>query len=619
MIGLFGVYRKDREAPADLEALARTVSPRYALDAPAGTGAALGRVAHKPDLSGGRAAAASGNIVAVACGEIFNLQEFSDLGESLSHAADVIVRLAERDALDRLAEANGQFCAAVYDRDAHRLTLITDRLATFPVHLWRRDGEVVFATQIYTLIGDPRVPRRADPAALAQLFTMQRTIGRITPVAGIAALPAACILEIEGDGERERRYWELSWRGNDFSLAEGAELLAQALTRAVARQSDDGRIGLLLSGGVDSRLILAAVGDRRPSCWTTASYEGNPELVKARRVAETFDAEHHALIVPPPETLRVLDQTVVESSGLYPASTPMSAFLPALGEACDAALTGYGIDFTLRGYYLPAKFAEIAGSRTRLPALRAIPRRPTGRDVLGNLRQGLPRATVDRIVRRERRDEWWRGQAEAMQDVLAPWLASDEPYNAWDAFILHAVSKHYAFTSMMAVRAVCNLRMPSFDNEVFELYLRMPPAWRCSGRMVQLALRRLSPEAARLPNANTGFRAHLHPWLEVLGLLGRATLRRLGLVRRPWVPSPVHSLGSWQNLAALYREDPDHRVHFQAVRARLDGLSFGILDSDNLALCIDEHLDGRASHAKLLRQLLTHDAWVRTFGIEGFA
>jgi hypothetical protein len=206
-----------------------------------------------------------------------------------------------------------------------------------------------------------------------------------------------------------------------------------------------------------------------------------------------------------------------------------------------------------------------------------------------------------------------------MDIILRPWLESAEPYDAWDAFILHALSKHYAFTGMMATRAVANLHLPAFDREVFDIYLRMPPAWRCDGKMVKKAIRLLSPEAARMPYANTGFRTDLDPWLEVGALMGRAALRRLGLAKRPALAESTHSPGSWHNVPALYRDDPQHRARFTAIRGRLDALCLGVLDADALAACIDEHLDGRAIHTKLLRQLLTHDAWVRRFGIEGTA
>jgi len=610
VIGLFGLYRPDPRLPADAGAMAATLPEGYAVARHEQSGVALGRAAHRHD-GAGYVESADGRFAAVALGEIFGPAG----PETAPNLATRAVALAAADALDRVVEWNGLFSLAIHDRARHRLDLVTDRHASFPLHVWRQGGEVVFAGQIRTLLGDARIPRRAAPGAIAQLFTTQRTFGCATNVAGVEALPAGAIVTFEGVGVEERRYWTLTWRKPDFTEADGATLLAAALRRACARQATGTNTGLLLSGGIDSRLILAAAPRGALSCWTTAGFEDNPELAIARALAHAMGAEHHALIVAPPDTLPVLERTVVESNGLYPASTPMSAFLPRVGAACPTILTGHGLDFTLRGYYLPARFAQILGSRTRLPALRPVPRNPTGADVLRSLRQGPPLATVERIAAPAWRADWWRSQEVALNDVLAPWLRSAEPYDAWDAFILHALSKHYAFTGMMATRAVAHLRLPAFDDEVFDLYLRMPPAWRCSGRMVKRALALLSPEAGKLPQANTGFRADLDPWLEIGALMGRAALRRLGLAKREATPTNYHSAGSWQNIPNLYKDEPGHRRRFVEIRARLDALTLGVLDADALARCIDEHLDGRAKHTKLLRQLLTHDAWVREFGI----
>lgn len=615
MIGLYGLHRADRSAPANLSTLAGTVPAHYACQGSDGSGAALGCAAHSHDRGAGVVDAEGW--LAAGIGEIFNAASLLD-GEEPAPASlpALVLRLARENRLDRLARANGLFAFALYERATHRLFLITDRHASFPVHLWRSGGETIFAGQIFTLLGDSRVPRKANRAALAQLFTTQRTFGRTTSVAGVEAVPAGTIVEIDGTGLRERQYRTLVWRKPDFSEREGASLLAGALRNAARRQAAG---GLLLSGGIDSRLVLAAAPRGAMSCWTTASYDGNPELAIARGIAEMCGAPHHALIAAPPDTLPILEQTVIDSNGLYPASTPMSIFLPRVGAACATIHTGHGLDFTLRGYYLPARFAEIGGSRTRLPVLRPIPRRPTGADVLAGLRQGPPRATVRRIAAAAWRQRWWDEQAQVLQEILAPWLESDEPYDAWDAFILHALSKHYAFTGMMATRAVANLRMLAFDDEVFDIYLRMLPAWRCSGRMVKRALHLLSPGAARTPNANTHFAADLAPWFETGALLARGALRRIGLARRPEAPTTIHSTGSWHDVAGLFRDEPGHRARFKDIRGRLEALTFDVLDRDALAACIDEHLAGRASHAKLLRQLLTHDAWVRSFGIAGAA
>lgn len=613
MIGLYGLYQAEPETPADLTPLASTVPSHYARHGQSAAGAALGCTTH-PYHRGAAVATEAGWVVA-AIGEVFNMAEVvGQSGVQPPSLAALALQLAREGRLDRLAHANGLFALALYEHATHKLILVTDRHASFPIHLWRRGRDVVFAGQIFTLLGDPRVPRRANPAALAQLFTTQRTFGRATSVAGVDSLPAGTITEIDRGGLRERRYRTLAWRKPDFNEHEGAELLATALRGAARRQATG---GLLLSGGLDSRMILLAAPPGSMSCWTTAGYDDNPELAIARRVAALCGAEHHTLLAAAPDTLPILEQTVIESNGLYPASTAMSVFLPRVGQSCQVIHTGHGLDFTLRGYYLPARFLELGGSRTRTPALRPIPARPKGADVLAGLRQGPPRVTVGRITAAGWRESWWSSQAQALQQALEPWLESDEPYNAWDAFILHALSKHYAFTGMMATRAVGDLRMLAFDDEVFDVYLRMPPAWRCSGRMVKRALRVLSPEVAHLPNANTHFPADMDPWVETGTLLGRGALRRLGIVRRPKAPTTIQSTGSWHDTPGLYRDEPAHRARFKDIRGRLDTLTFGVLDPDALAACIDEHLNGRAKHTKLLRQLLTHDAWVRSFGIVG--
>lgn len=611
MIGLFGRWRREREAPVDLAPMAARAPRRLASDAGRGHGAAIGMSFHPASRCVSRAD--DGDARVLACGEVF---DSGAIVPGARDAAALVLALYRADALGRLARANGQFAAAIHDRSRHALVLLTDRLASVPLHVWRDDDGLAFATQLHALLGDARIPRRADPRALAQLFTLQRTIGECTPVAGVAAVPAATVLHVDAGGERARRYWQLAWRSPDFDRAEGARRLAHALRAALARQCDGPDVGLLLSGGLDSRMVLAAAG-RRPTCWTTASYADNPELALARRTAALLGAEHRTLLVDPAATLEVQDETVRDGGGMFPASTSVAAFMPRVAEGSRVALTGHGLDYTLRGYYLPSRFLDVAGSRTRLPVLAPLPPQPGAADLFATLRQGPPRRTIERIVRPERREEWFGAQVETLGRWLGPWLGSDAPANAWDAFILAQVSKHYAFTSMASVRSFVDLRIPAFDHDVLDVYLAMPPAWRVEATMAQQAMKLLSAEAASLPNANTGFRADLDARIEIAALLGRAALRRLGLARRPQTPTRSHSAGSWQNMTELFREDPAHRARFLAIRGRLDALCFGVLSPDGLAACIDEHLEGRAKHTKLLRQLLTHDSWVRVFEVSG--
>ncbi len=617
MIGIFGHYQMGHDRPVDLSAHATAIGSDFTIHMIEGPGAGLGLAMHHTGIGGSIAESVDGQWQAVVSGDIFNIDHLlaEVAPDDQISSAQCLLILAEQNRLAELKNANGQFCGAIYDRASHRLILITDRLSTSPIHYWQGPYSIVFATHLHTLIANTSIPRRADGLALAQVFTMQRTVGEITPFADVKAMPAATFLTVDPSGIQKTPYWSLEWRAPDYSERQAPHLLADALRQAVDRQTHGGRPGLMLSGGLDSRMVIASA-NRHMSCWTTASYAENPELALAREIAEKMGASFHAHVIDPADTYDYLDPATQCTANLYPASMGYYAVADAARGDCDFVLTGHGLDYTFRGYYLPARFLEVCGSSTRLPALRPIPSNPTGNDVLDNLRQGPPAQTVKRIVRQDREDRWWRGQAETLNNVLLPWLQSDQPYNAWDAFILHAVSKHYAYTGMMAVNARVNQRIPAFDNDVFDLYLRMPPLWRCQGKIALKTMAVLSPELAKIPSANTHFRADLHPWAEIASLLGRGAMRRLKLVSRPLLPSPSHSQGSWQNLGALYREAPIFRQSFMDIRDRLDSLCLGMMSPDGLAACIDEHLEGQRNHTKLLRQLQTHDAWVRLFNVQ---
>jgi len=618
VIGLYGLYSWDRDRPVSIAAMAAAVDrARYDTLEKSGPGAAIGAAVHRSVV--GAAHDFQGDLCVVVTGDLsLPAAHLRDVGAPPDAGPAAVVRaLYAAGALDVLADANGLFAAVLYDRRAHRLVLITDRVGGYPIHIQQDGDRLVFAGQIAVLLAEGATPRRADPDGLAQLFTLQRTVGRTTNIAGVAALPAATIATVENGALEERVYWSLNWSPGYRDDREAGADLAEAMRGALEAQTgpDSHHPGLLLSGGLDSRMVLGAAQRGRLACFTTASYAENPELALARMAAADRAASFTPLVVDPPETLSVLDRTTLDCNGLYPASTQISAFMEAVGAACDVALTGHGLDYTFRGYYLPARFLRFAGTSTRLPSARATPARPNGATVLENLRQGPPQHVIKRLVRPEKAGAWWDGQAHVMQQVLAPWLDGPEPLNAWDAFILHNLSKHYAFTGMMAVRAAVHLRLPTFDRAVFDVYLRLSPAQRVGARTAIEALRRVDASLARLPNANTGFAADLGPWREIGGVLLQAAGRKLGMLRRPEKPSGMHSAGSWQDIGVLYREDPGHRRHFLAIRNRLDSLTLGLLDPDALAACIDEHLEGRASHSKLLRYLLTHDAWVRQMDI----
>lgn len=623
MIGIFGLFRPNPSEKISLDALAVRHGTGYEIDAPSGTGAALGRCSYRLDLVSSRSSkpdtVRSRGAEVVAIGEIFNGHELLETAQPhpTSDVASVIGRLWEDDRLEALSAANGMFAAAIYEPESHRLILITDRHCGYPLHVWHADGELCFASQLYTILGHPRIPRKPDPEGISQTFVMNRTTGTSTNIANVKPLQAATILEYHDGRVTEKTYWQLQWSRPDCSHREMTHRIAQALRNSMARQTSGDNVGMFMSGGLDSRAILAAAPEGSVSCWTTASFENNPELAIARKMSKYFGAEHHSIIVDPPDILPLLERAVRDTNGLYPASNAFTSFAYPTGESCDHILTGYALDNSLRGLYLPIRYGNVMGSTPRLPVLEKLSSRPTGADILSSIRHFNKPKIVQRIFRSDWLADWWPRHERETDEYLRPWLDSDDPYNAWDGFVFRNVSQHYSFTLVMATRGAANMRIPAFDAELFDLYLKCPPQWRCTGKLVQQALKVLSPETAAMTNANTGFRMDLDPWVELTLLMSRGALRRIGILNRPAVPKKGQSTGSWQDTRILYQEEPDHRKRLLDIRNRLDSISFGVLSSDGVAECIDKHLNGEEDNTKILRYLMTYDAWVNDFGING--
>ena len=129
------------------------------------------------------------------------------------------------------------------------------------------------------------------------------------------------------------------------------------------------------------------------SSWTVASYAQNPELAIARSVARFCGSDFNPIINEPEQIFEWEKTATIENNGLYPASPQYTSFVQTASSACGSLLCGHGLDYTLRGYYLPSKFLNILGSSTRLPSLRSIKRPIDGSAVLYNLRQG-PRVYI---------------------------------------------------------------------------------------------------------------------------------------------------------------------------------------------------------------------------------
>jgi asparagine synthase (glutamine-hydrolysing) len=261
----------------------------------------------------------------------------------------------------------GMFAIAVWDADRRQLSLIRDRLGKKPLYVYSEPGLVTFGSELKSLLAGPSFDRTIDREALAAYFRYLYVPAPKSIFARAIKLPAAHILTISDPRlplPRSTAYWSLrdvALNGSTNQIAgsdaEAIDQLDALLTEAVeCRMRADVPLGALLSGGIDSSLVVSSMqqaSHRSVKTYTIgfAEEEFN-EARFAARVAQHLGTDHtellltgddvHALI---PRLPQVFDEPLAD-----PSQLPTLLVSQLARQHVTVALSGDGGDELFGGY-----------------------------------------------------------------------------------------------------------------------------------------------------------------------------------------------------------------------------------------------------------------------------
>ena len=260
----------------------------------------------------------------------------------------------------------GMFAFAIWERDSGRVVLARDRLGIKPLYYVERPGRFRFASTLPALLAAGDVDTAIDPAALHHYLSWHAVVpAPMTILKGVRKLAPATICTIEPDGRRrEETYWQLEVgpRAADRALseAEWRESVRDAMRKAVDRRRvADVPVGVLLSGGLDSSLlvaILAGLGQKDLKTFsvgfeTIGDVEGD-EFRYSDLIASRFATDHHRIRVDGSRAIESLPGMVAAMSepmmshdaiGFYLLSQEVSKYVKVAqsGQGADEIFGGY--------------------------------------------------------------------------------------------------------------------------------------------------------------------------------------------------------------------------------------------------------------------------------------
>jgi len=258
-------------------------------------------------------------------GEIYNFRELHaklvDRGHVFATKSDteVIVHAYEEYG-DRCVEHfNGMFAFALWDTHRRRLLIARDHLGIKPLYYWADRGQIVFGSELKTVIAHPAVPREVDLAAIDQFLTLEYIPAPRTIFKNIHKLLPGHRLIFEEGNLRVENYWDVPFQKISADWETCKERLSALIDDAVRMQMvSDVPLGAFLSGGIDSSTIVSAMSraSDRPVKTFSIGFGDRTynELPYARAVAEKYSTEHHEEFLDPDisdlaeELLQYLDE-----------------------------------------------------------------------------------------------------------------------------------------------------------------------------------------------------------------------------------------------------------------------------------------------------------------------
>lgn len=260
----------------------------------------------------------------------------------------------------------GMFAFAIHERDTGRIILARDRFGIKPLYLAEVNGALRFASSLPALVKAGGVDTSIDRAALHNYMSFHAVVPPPRTIyEGVRKLQPATMRIYEANGNfKDRIYWQAPYRrlpgDSTLSREEWQEQLLDMLRVAVKRRMiSDVPVGVLLSGGVDSSLIvglLAEAGQTGLMSFSVGFEEANgekgDEFVYSDLIAEHFGTDHHKIFVPSavlmdalPGTIAAMSEPMVsyDNVGFYLLSKEVSKHIKVVqsGQGADEVFGGY--------------------------------------------------------------------------------------------------------------------------------------------------------------------------------------------------------------------------------------------------------------------------------------
>ncbi|MDH5415009.1 MAG: asparagine synthetase B, partial [Flavobacteriaceae bacterium] len=423
-------------------------------------------------------------------GEIYSYDELKnevDIKEAIS-ISNLLMALYEKYENDFVFRLKGAFNIIIWDSKEKELIVVNDRYGLRPIYYSQYNSILYLASEVKAILTRNDISKKIDDSAIASLFFFGFVIGNNTYFESIKLLPPASFLVFKNNEISTSNYWDFNFLDKKEGKPQDyyEERLGDLILRAVQRHVKDGvRITVPLSGGLDSRTILASISkEYYPINTVTFGTEDMNDVKIAKRVSDALGTNHHCLEILPEDIINSAKKIVNITDG-------MISFLHSVGNMKLESIRDY-TDVCLDGM-------EVIGSFFRPLDIFL------GKEkfLVSNLFQPIP-SNLARSLFTHFYYEKIKDYPRKIIRNISQKCKSVSVNNILDYYNFTERQRRFINYGNLVKRTFAEVRSPLFDNDLVDFIVSLPPSKRMYRGLYIRTFLRFFPEFSKIPWEKTG-------------------------------------------------------------------------------------------------------------------
>lgn len=561
----------------------------------------ISRAAHQPMLSDDK------NLAVVFNGEIYNFKELRKELEERGYKffsqsdTEVLLKSYQEYGENCLKKFNGIFAFAIWDKQKKELFLARDHIGIKPLYYFWDGKKFIFSSEMKAVLRHD-IGRRIDLVALNHYFYLSYIPQPLIIFQGIKKLAPAHWMRLKNNKIEIKKYWEIKDRDNFFSHEQAEKEIRSVLEDSAKKQIvSDRPVGVFLSGGIDSSIILGLIRKFAPDITKTytTGFKVDVEQEKfnidsklAAKTAKHYGTEHHELMIGVKDVCGNLEKIAWHLDEPNGNHTAPAIYLLSKEAAKDVrvVLGGDGGDELFGGYPRYA-FSRLISRYQKMPyfsrnifeALLELMGKGKYKEKLSSA--GAQRfisfmLTKDKLVSQILKPEVWHpDDVSKYFESLFQNYPPDILKNDFEKIFMDADRQTWLAedslmrSDKMSMAHSLEIRVPILDCRLAEISQKIPTDWKIKGKNGKIIFRQAFPEYL-LPH----------------------------LVNKP-------KIGWFTPMAKWLREEPLKSMAADI----LDSLPDAYFQKDEIRKIFNGHLEGKVYNLNVLWSLISFGIWHRQY------